>query len=114
MAFEKLRTIVITIATERPVGSGQAGLVDENHTRVLIFGSGLPASSKISPPEAVVTKGVLQDSQPTQKAKSSTVIEHVLSSLKDLGISKVFGVAGDFAFASDACEVSGNRLGWML
>src|ERR1700741_3996448 len=43
-------------------------------------------------------KGTPQDSAPSQKAASPTVIEHVLSRLKELGISKVFGVAGDFAF----------------
>src|SRR5580692_11655844 len=52
--------------------------------------------SRVSAPtrEAVSSKEMLQDS--TQS--STTVIEHVLSRLKDIGISKVFGVAGDFAF----------------
>ena len=45
--------------------------------------------------EAVSSKEILQDS--TQS--STTVIEHVLSRLKDIGISKVSGVAGDFAFS---------------
>jgi indolepyruvate decarboxylase len=34
------------------------------------------------------------------------VVEHVLSRLKELGITKVFGVAGDFAFPiEDTIEV---------
>ena len=52
------------------------------------------------------TKGTSQDSTPTQKATSTTVIEHVLSRLKDLGISKVFSVAGDFAFSIDDAIVN--------
>ena len=52
--------------------------------------------SRISAPtkEAVSSEDGLQD--PTKSP--TTVIEHVLSRLKDIGISKVFGVAGDFAF----------------
>src|ERR1700741_810001 len=52
--------------------------------------------SRVSAPtkEEVSSKERLLDS--TQS--STTVIEHVLSRLKDIGISKVFGVAGDFAF----------------
>src|SRR6516164_7483067 len=39
---------------------------------------------------------------------SKSVIEHVLSRLRDIGIKDVFGVAGDFAFPiNDA--VSGNK-----
>jgi indolepyruvate decarboxylase len=56
--------------------------------------------------EAVSTKGRSQQSAPTQKAASTTVIEHVLSRLKDLGISKVFSVAGDFAFSIDDAIVN--------
>ena len=48
--------------------------------------------------EAASTKGILRESVPTQKAASRTVIEHVLARLKAIGVSKVFGVAGDFAF----------------
>lgn len=64
--------------------------------------------SPVSAPtkEAVSTKGILQESAPTQKTASTTVIEHVLSRLKDLGISKVFGVAGDFAFSIDDAIVN--------
>jgi indolepyruvate decarboxylase len=32
---------------------------------------------------------------------SKTVIEHVLSRLREIGIKDVFGVAGDFAFPID-------------
>jgi indolepyruvate decarboxylase len=45
-------------------------------------------------------------SVPTKKAASPTVIEHVLSRLKQLGISKIFGVAGDFAFSIDDAIVN--------
>jgi hypothetical protein len=43
--------------------------------------------SRVSAPtkEVVSTKGILQESAPTQKPTSPTVIEHVLSRLKDLG-----------------------------
>jgi hypothetical protein len=44
--------------------------------------------------EAASGKDISQDSA----RSSTTVIEHVLSRLKGIGISKVFGVAGDFAF----------------
>jgi hypothetical protein len=48
----------------------------------------------IRPTKKQCHKDILQDSTKS----STTVIEHVLSRLKDIGISKVFGVAGDFAF----------------
>jgi len=56
--------------------------------------------SRVSAPtkEAVSTRGILQESAPTQKATSPTVIEPVLSKLKDLGITKAFGVAGTSLF----------------
>ena len=38
----------------------------------------------------------------------TTVIQHVLSRLHDIGIRDVFGVAGDFAFPIDDA-VSSNR-----
>jgi hypothetical protein len=48
--------------------------------------------SRVSAPtkEAMSTKGILRESTPTQKATSPTVMEHVLSRLKDIGITKVF------------------------
>jgi indolepyruvate decarboxylase len=61
----------------------------------------------------VSTKGKLQDSAPTQKAASTTVIEHVLSRLKDIGISKVFGVAGDFAFPIEDAIVKFSGVDWV-
>src|SRR6202008_1950606 len=63
--------------------------------------------------EAVSTKGILQESAPTQKATSPTVIEHVLSRLKDLGITKVFGVAGDFAFPIEDAIVGFSGIDWV-
>jgi len=43
---------------------------------------------------------------------SKSVIEHVLSRLRDIGIKDVFGVAGDFAFPiNDA--VSANKERWI-
>jgi len=44
-------------------------------------------------------QGILHESDPSQKASSTTVIEHVLSRLKEIGITKIFGVPGDYAFA---------------
>lgn len=63
--------------------------------------------------EAVSTKGILQESTPTRKTASTTVIEHVLSRLKDLGISKVFGVAGDFAFPIDDAVLAFPGIDWV-
>jgi len=63
--------------------------------------------------EAVSTKGKLQDSAPTRKAASTTVIEHVLSRLKEHGISKVFGVAGDFAFPIEDAIVKFPGIDWV-
>ena len=63
--------------------------------------------------KAVSTKGIVQESAPTQKGKSTTVIEHVLSRLKDLGINKVFGVAGDFAFPIEDAIVGFPGIDWV-
>lgn len=63
--------------------------------------------------EAPSTRGTLQESAPTQKATSPTVIDHVLSRLKDLGISKVFGVAGDFAFPIEDAIVGFPGIDWV-
>jgi indolepyruvate decarboxylase len=63
--------------------------------------------------EAVSTREILQGSVSTQKAKSTTVIEHVLSRLKDLGVSKVFGVAGDFAFPIEDAIVGFPGIDWI-
>jgi indolepyruvate decarboxylase len=52
-------------------------------------------------------------SAPTQKATPITVIEHVLSRLKDVGISKVFGVPGDFAFSVDDAVVGFDGIEWV-
>ena len=71
--------------------------------------------SRVSAPtkEAVSTRGILHESAPIQKATSPTVIEHVLSRLKDLGISKVFGVAGDFAFPIEDAIVGFPGIDWV-
>ena len=47
--------------------------------------------------EPVSTKGILHESAPPEKV--TTVVKHVLSRLKDIGITKIFGVPGDYAFA---------------
>src|ERR1700720_1766527 len=67
--------------------------------------------SRVSAPtkEEVSSKERLLDS--TQS--STTVIEHVLSSLKDIGISKVFGVAGDFAFPIEDAIVGFSGIDWV-
>jgi indolepyruvate decarboxylase len=46
-------------------------------------------------------------------AKSKTVIEHVLARLMAIGISKVFGVAGDYAFPVDDAVVNSTDLEWV-
>src|SRR5580704_14858318 len=63
--------------------------------------------------EEVSTRGILQESAPTQKATSPTVIEHVLSRLKDIGITKVFGVAWDFAFPIEDAIVGFPGIDWV-
>ena len=59
--------------------------------------------------EAVSSKEIFQES--TQS--STTVIEHVLSRLKEIGISKVFGVAGDFAFPIEDAIGRDPRIEWV-
>ena len=44
---------------------------------------------------------------------SQTVIEHVLSRLREIGIKDVFGVAGDFAFPIDDAVCSGEDMRWI-
>src|SRR5580658_9693775 len=63
--------------------------------------------------EAGSAKGISQESAPRQKATSPTVIEHVLSRLKDVGITKVFGVAGDFAFPIEDAIVGCPGIDWV-
>src|ERR1700689_3166262 len=43
----------------------------------------------------------------------TTVIQHVLSRLHDIGIRDVFGVAGDFAFPIDDAVSSNRDLRWV-
>jgi indolepyruvate decarboxylase len=61
----------------------------------------------------VSTKANVYKSPPTDKAAQTTVITYVLSRLKDLGISKVFGVAGDFAFPIEDAIVSFPGIDWV-
>jgi indolepyruvate decarboxylase len=44
---------------------------------------------------------------------SKTVIEHVLGRLKDIGISDIFGVAGDFAFPTQDAIVQYPGINWI-
>ena len=44
--------------------------------------------SRVSAPTDEATNGILQESASTQKATSPTVVEHVLSRLKDVGIGR--------------------------
>jgi indolepyruvate decarboxylase len=62
---------------------------------------------------AVSTKAIAEESAPTHKSTSPTVIEHVLSRLKDVGITKVFGVAGDFAFPVEDAIVGFPGIDWI-
>jgi len=63
--------------------------------------------------EALSTNATSHDSSPSGKAAHTTVIQHVLSRLKDLGISKVFGVAGDFAFPIEDAIVNFPGIEWV-
>lgn len=51
------------------------------------------------------TNGVLHEPDPP-KASPTTVIEHVLSRLREIGISAIFGVPGDYAFAVEDAIVN--------
>jgi indolepyruvate decarboxylase len=62
---------------------------------------------------APTKEGVLTKNTSAQKRTSTTVIEHVLSRLNDIGISKVFGVAGDFAFPIEDAIVSFPGIDWV-
>lgn len=42
-----------------------------------------------------------------------TVVEHVLSRLKDIGMNKIFGVAGDFAFPINDAVCADQELRWI-
>jgi indolepyruvate decarboxylase len=48
-----------------------------------------------------------------EKGMETTVIQHVLSRLHDIGIRDVFGVAGDFAFPIDDAVSSNRNLRWV-
>jgi indolepyruvate decarboxylase len=51
--------------------------------------------------------------QQTEEGMETTVIQHVLSRLHDIGIKDVFGVAGDFAFPIDDAVSSNRNLRWV-
>jgi indolepyruvate decarboxylase len=44
---------------------------------------------------------------------SKTVIQHVLSRLRDLGIKDVFGVAGDYAFPIEDAVCAEKSMRWV-
>jgi indolepyruvate decarboxylase len=54
-----------------------------------------------------------QGSTPAVKAAPRTVVEHVLERLKTIGISEVFGVAGDFAFPIEDAIVKSSGIEWV-
>jgi len=62
---------------------------------------------------AASTKETLHEPSATRQTGSTTVIDHVLSRLKDLGITKVFGVAGDFAFPIEDAIVGFPGIDWV-
>jgi indolepyruvate decarboxylase len=68
--------------------------------------------SVISRPEPQ-TKGISADTEPAEKASSTSVIEHVLSRLKDIGISKIFGVPGDYDFTVGDAIVNFPGIEWV-
>jgi indolepyruvate decarboxylase len=71
-------------------------------------------SSVSAPPKrAESIKETLHEPSRTKQTGSITVIEHVLSRLKDLGITKVFGVAGDFAFPIEDAIVGFSGIDWV-
>src|SRR6201987_3499273 len=49
-----------------------------------------------------------------EEGMETTVIQHVLSRLHDIGIKDVFGVAGDFAFPIDDAVSSHTNLRWVV
>jgi indolepyruvate decarboxylase len=71
--------------------------------------SSVSASTK----RAGSTKETLHEPSATRQTGSTTVIDHVLSRLKDLGITKVFGVAGDFAFPIEDAIVGFPGIDWV-
>jgi indolepyruvate decarboxylase len=62
--------------------------------------------------EEPATNGILPESG-SSKASPTSVIEHVLGRLKDIGITKIFGVPGDFAFAVEDAIVNSPGIEWV-
>jgi indolepyruvate decarboxylase len=54
-----------------------------------------------------------QGSAPAVKVEARTVIKHVLARLKAIGISEVFGVAGDYAFPVDDAVIGTPGMDWV-
>jgi len=71
--------------------------------------SGVSTSTK----RPASTKEILHEPSATRQTGSTTVIDLVLSRLKDLGITKVFGVAGDFAFPIEDAIVGFPGIDWV-
>lgn len=71
------------------------------------------SSVPATPGEAVSIKTTSHGSSPDGTTAHTTVIQHVLSRLKDIGISKVFGVAGDFAFPIEDAIVNLQGIEWV-
>jgi len=71
--------------------------------------------SSLSAPtkRAASTKEISHGPSQTRQTGPTTVIDHVLSRLKDLGITKVFGVAGDFAFPIEDAIVGFPGIDWV-
>jgi indolepyruvate decarboxylase len=65
---------------------------------------------KVERPEYV---GISGSSIKGVKTMNPTVIEHVLSRLRDIGINDVFGVAGDFAFPIDDAISNCREMRWI-
>jgi indolepyruvate decarboxylase len=68
--------------------------------------------SRISSAEPQI-KGILHESHPSEKTATTTVIQHVLSRLKDLGITKIFGVPGDYDFTVSDAIVNFPGIEWV-
>jgi indolepyruvate decarboxylase len=68
--------------------------------------------SRISNPEPQ-PNDILHEAGPAEKASSISVIDHVLSRLRDLGITKIFGVPGDYDFTVSDAIVNFPGIEWV-
>lgn len=71
--------------------------------------------SQVLPKEFELTSdhGTSRESAAESKAPYTTVVEHVLSRLKDIGVSRIFGVPGDYAFPLEDAVVGFNGIEWI-